>query len=120
MEYEHGAIFFKLQEEPIYTGSTLTGSILVNAAKRFETKQLTLSLYGREEVNFEVVDQNIATKHTAAKDICLIHFEYKQLEHIDVGMYEYPFEMKVPEWLPASTMVSSKSSNASIWYEVRA
>jgi hypothetical protein len=48
--YEHGAIFFKLQEDPIFTGSTLTGSILVNCAKRFDTNQLTLSLYGCEEV----------------------------------------------------------------------
>lgn len=42
------------------------------------------------------------------------------MEFLDVGMFEYPFEMNVPEWLPASTRIQQKNDGGCIWYEVRA
>ena len=81
--------------------------------KPYPAKNLTIALYGKEKVYFEIQDtttdengnsETHTTVHKGHKEI--IKMVLPISNWIDgqppVGMYSYPFQFQIPDWLPAS------------------
>ena len=69
-----------------------------------------MQLYGCEETKFTLTSPEGAVESFNSKfDICSITFKLRDTndEVQPAGQYYYPFELVIPDWLPASMMLTS-------------
>lgn len=109
-------------DQPINAGGKLSAQVLLDMRNTFEATELSIQLYGCEEINY--ISQVSQQPQSFTVTICEIPIQYKPIDdnRQEIGQFIYPFELTIPDWLPSSTILGSKqqSANAQIRYELRA
>jgi len=111
------AIEFHLNQISFMAGDYVSGAVLINQFMPFRASQLTLTFEGFEKIKFlaqEDINKPVSapgTHHVPCQgkyrivtySVTLAKFESGVHEP---GQYKYPFVIKLPDWLPASFLLS--------------
>eukprot|EP01038_Epipyxis_sp_PR26KG_P015474 gene15474-20880_t len=98
---------FDANNEQLRGGSTLSGKVLLNIEKEVVTADsLKVKFYGREstKVKYETGSGKHRSTHYAYETHNIVDIEHQLAEYpttVSKGKYEYPFEIRIPEGLPA-------------------
>ena len=116
--FDGGRIFVNLPGNmlSVSTGQVVTGTVNIDLkTPMFETEELTIGIYGTEDVDFNITTYEGTGKHrktiiTPYKDhILIVNNVYPLFKFVDgaprPGQYSYPFSLMIPDWLPASMML---------------
>ena len=87
---DSGRLELKVQEEPIYAGSTLQAQLCLLGVQGTTTVEIVL--YGCEDNEFTI--EATKEKYQSAHTICEIPFTLK------MDTPTLSFEIMIPEWLP--------------------
>lgn len=83
-------------EKQIVAGGTLQAQVLLELREPFEASDLTVSLYGVEDLQYiSLVSQS---RQSFQVTICEIPTVYKEIEdgRHEAGQFVYPFELSLP------------------------
>ena len=124
--YAGGAMFIELDTESqsIQIGSTVAGKIKASVQDSFSAKRLTISLRGYQRASFKPsvasdkfekapVDQVRNTKTLIDEKFILEEFDAGSEVQ---GVLEFPFLIKIPDWLQPSLMCQFEENNISLTY----
>ena len=120
-----GSININLYNNQIgfYAGQTIYGSVDIEIAEEFRASSLVLELAGYERGFFEKQGKEVLDFHREMKEIISIKVtlaEYEKDMHLKTGQYTYSFEVKLPRWLPETTLLKTKTERFQTEYTLRA
>ena len=136
--FKGGSMYIELFEniKSFVSGQQITGTVHLDLQETFDCSNLTLELYGSENVKFykrHVTHTGVGKNRRRRVryrwhygEVPFIRADISLQNFIDgpprPGQWSYPFTVKLPDWLPASMLLTSKHERAqlSINYHLRA
>lgn len=90
--------------------------VLLDLHEDFKAKMIQLQIYGCEESSFSLLKPpEKSTKKDELEtfesktDICFIKIDFKEVfdDTQQKGQFTFPFEIQLPDWLPASMLLTN-------------
>ena len=98
-------------------GEVIKGFVHLNLKQRLSAKGLLVGLYGEEKCKLKTLS---GEDEDGLKEIINTQFPLSNFVdgYAEIGMFTFPFTMKVPQWVPASMKFFEGSTFFSIEYHI--
>ena len=119
--WDDGTIIIFLDNDQIQyrTGSVIRGRIVVNQQKEFNCTELVVGIHGSEQTYFRLYESDNASIYCGKRPFIYKSFVVNSYSNniSPVGIHEFKFEFRTPEWLPNSTIYTA--THASSIFNIR-